>query len=284
MSKVGNAAGSEIERDFVRIAEGQVHFRACGGGNGAAGAPPLIMLHAAPYSARTLEPLMREIAKSRRVIAPDLPGAGDSEPLAQAAPTIADYADALARTLEALEIETADIYGAHTGGTVGTELAIARPQRVRRLIIDGIGLYTPEFQAEIVANYAPEIAPDQTGSHIPWAWHFVRDHHFFFPWYMRDAGHRIPGGLAPAETLHDNVVDLLKGIRTYHHAFRATFAHPKRERLPLVAVPTLFIGRAGAHAVEEAAGLVPGAELAILPTGEDPIGAKARMIQSFLTA
>ena len=272
----------EIVRNFVRIAEGQVHYRSCG--DTFRSAPPLIMLHAAPYSARTLEPLMREIAKSRRVIAPDLPGAGDSEPLTQTAPNMQDYADALARTLEALEIGSADIYGTHTGGTLGTELAIAQPQRVRRLIIDGIGLYTPEFQAEIVANYAPEIEPNQIGSHLHWAWHFVRDSNIFFPWYMRDAGHRSAGGLAPADALHANVVDLLKGIRTYHHAFRATFAHPKRQRLPLVGVPTLFIGRTGAAALEEAAGLVPASELAILPAGEDPISAKGIIIQNFLGA
>ena len=271
----------EIDRNFVRIAEGQIHYRSIGADTTA---PPLIMLHAAPYSARTLEPLMREIAKSRRVIAPDLPGTGDSEPLAQAAPTIADYADALARTLEALEIETADIYGAHTGGTVGTELAIAQPKRVRRLIIDGIGLYTPEFQAEIVANYAPEVEPDQMGRQIHWAWHFVRDHNFFFPWYMHDAKHRSTGEMASADALHANVVDLLKGIRTYHHAFRATFAHPKRERLALVGAPTLFIGRAGAAAVEEAAALVPNSQLSIPPADDDPIGAKGRIIQDFLAA
>ncbi len=38
---------------------------------------------------------MREIAKSRRVIAPDLPGTGDSAPLTQASPVMQDYADAL---------------------------------------------------------------------------------------------------------------------------------------------------------------------------------------------
>lgn len=271
--------GSQVERNFVRIAEGQVHYRSCGDDSTL---PPLIMLHAAPYSARTLEPLIRGIAKSRRVIAPDLPGTGDSEPLVQAAPTMQDYADTLARTLEALNIGAADIYGTHTGGTVGTELAIARPGLVQRLIIDGIGLYTSEFQAEIVANYAPEVEPDQIGSQIRWAWHFVRDHNFFFPWYMRDAQHCSPGGLAPADSLHANVVDLLKNIRTYHHAFRATFAHPKRERLPLVGVPTLFIGREGAAAVEEAAGLVPGAKLAILPADDDPIAAKSRIIETFL--
>ena len=272
----------EIERNFVRIAEGQVHYRTCG--RAASEQPPLVMLHAAPYSARTLEPLMLELARSRAVIAPDLPGAGDSEPLAQTAPNIADYADALARTLKALEIETADIYGTHTGGTVGTELAIAQPQCVRRLIIDGIGLYTPEFQAEIVANYAPEIEPNQIGSHIHWAWHIVRDHSFFFPWYMRDAEHRSSGGVPPPDALHANVVDLLKGIRTYHHAFRATFAHPKRERLPLLQVPTLFVGSGAAAAVKEAAGLVAGSKLEVLRPGEDPISAKGRMIQGFLSA
>lgn len=271
----------EIDRSFVRIAEGQIHYRSIGADTTA---PPLIMLHAAPYSARTLEPLMREIAKSRRVIAPDLPGAGDSEPLSQAAPDMQDYADALARTLEALEIDSADIYGTHTGGTVGTELAIAQPKRVRRLIIDGIGLYTPECQAEIVANYAPEVEPDQMGRQIHWAWHFVRDHNFFFPWYMHDAKHRNTSEMASADALHANVVDLLKGIRTYHHAFRATFGHPKRERLALVAVPALFIGRAGAAAVEEAAALVPNSELAVLPADDDPIRAKGRLIQDFLAA
>lgn len=272
----------EIDRNFVRIAEGQVHYRTCG--EAASGQPPLVMLHAAPYSARTLEPLMLELARSRAVIAPDLMGTGDSDPPAQDVPDMHDYADALARTLEALGIGTADIYGTHTGGTVGTELAIAKPAAVRRLVIDGIGLYTPEFQAEIVANYAPEMKPDQIGSQINWAWHFVRDHSFFFPWYMRDAEHRSSGGVAPPDALHANVVDLLKGLRSYHHAFRATFAHPKRERLPLLQVPTLFVGSGAAVTVKEAAGLVAGSKLEVLRPGEDPISAKGRMIQGFLSA
>ncbi len=47
MSEVGSTVGSDIERNFVRIAEGQVHYRSCGDADRNA-PPPLVMLHAAP--------------------------------------------------------------------------------------------------------------------------------------------------------------------------------------------------------------------------------------------
>ena len=269
-----------IRRGFVDVDEGQIHYRACG----AAPNPVLVMVHGSPGGSRALVPLMEVLGESFRIYAPDTLGNADSSPATTDNVDIPYLADGLLRALDGLGLGDVFLWGSHTGGNIALEASIAQPERVRKLVLDGVGLYPDDEREGLVRNHAPAITPDGEGSQFNWAWHFVRDHHFFFPWYMRDAGHRIPGGLAPAETLHDNVVDLLKGIRTYHHAFRATFAHPKRERLPLVAVPTLFIGRAGVAAVEEAAGLVPGAELAILPTGEDPIGAKARMIQSFLTA
>jgi pimeloyl-ACP methyl ester carboxylesterase len=276
-------AGHLIDRDFVDVTEGQLHIRRAGPAN-PKNPVPLILLQSSPYSARTLEPLINALSKDRLVIAPDLPGLADSSPLSQDKPGIGDFAEMIGRALDALGIDNCDIYGTHTGGTIGMELSIARPELVRRLIIDGIGFYTPEFQAEIIANYAPEIALDEFGSHIFWAWHFVRDHSFFWPWYMRDQEHLSPGAPPAPDIIHANTVDLLKGIGSYHHAFRATFSHPKKERLPEVTVPTMFIGRSDNIETSneaKASALVPGAKMKVVPAGDDAIASKAAAIIEF---
>ena len=69
-------AAIQIVRGFVDIAEGQVHYRQAG--SSPPGQPPLVMFHASPGSAKSLEPLMQVLASRRRVIALDTLGNGDS--------------------------------------------------------------------------------------------------------------------------------------------------------------------------------------------------------------
>jgi hypothetical protein len=63
--------------------------------------------------------------------------------------------------------------------------------------------------------------------------------------------------------MHDLTVEVLKSVRTYHHAYRAAFAHPDADRLPLVRLPSLVMAdqtdplKAG---VDQAASLLPGAK------------------------
>ncbi len=87
-----------IDRHFVRLAEGQVHYRSAG----PRGAPPLLMLHASPGGAALLEPLMSALAGQRRLIAPDTLGNGDSAPLAIQQPELPDYAGSMLRVLDTL--------------------------------------------------------------------------------------------------------------------------------------------------------------------------------------
>ena len=232
-----------IRRGFADIAEGQVHYREAGCGLDAC--LPLVMLHASPGSAKLLEPLMRPLAARRHVLALDTLGNGDSAAPQGDAPPISYFADAHVRALDALGIGRFDLYGSHTGANIACEIAIAQPHRVRRLILDGVSLYTPEVQADMLANYAPGVTIDLNGSQFNWIWHFVRDVYLFWPWYRRDAAHRRTLGLPSADELHDKVVEVLKAARTYHIPYRAAIGYDKAQRLPLVQVPTLLACASG---------------------------------------
>jgi len=187
--------------------------------------------------------------------------------------------------LDALGIERFDIYGTHTGGSIAAEIAIQAPSRVRKLILDGIGLYPDDLQAELLGRYAPEMKPDLHGAHMNWAWHFVRDTYMFWPWYATDAAHRRSLGLPPPQVLHDKVLDVLKAIGTYHLSYRAAFRYDKRKQFARIKVPTMAACAATdmlAQWHDEFAGLIPGAVKTVIPAvTTDPAGA-AKTMAKFL--
>jgi pimeloyl-ACP methyl ester carboxylesterase len=187
-----------------------------------------------------LEPLMGQLGLSRHVVAPDTLGNGDSCAPGEAAPSIGYFADAHLRVLDALGAEHFDLYGSHTGANIACEIAIKHPHRVRRLILDGISLYTADERADMLAHYAPSVAVDQSGSQFHWISQFVRDTFLFWPWYRKQAENRRAIGLPSADDLHDKTVEVMKSARTYHIPYRAAIAYDKEDRLPMVRVPTLL--------------------------------------------
>jgi pimeloyl-ACP methyl ester carboxylesterase len=189
--------------------------------------------------------------------------------------------------MDALGIEKVDLYGSHTGAHIATEMAIARPDRVGRVVLDGVGLFTPEEKRDYGANYAPAIAPDITGSQFHWALNFVRDQGWFFPYFKRDPAHNRNLGAPSVEGLHRTTVEVLKALTTYHHAYRAAFAHPDRERLPLLKAPTLIMADEEdplKRGIDEAVALVPGSRGLLFRGAAAPDGLeqKARLIAEFL--
>jgi pimeloyl-ACP methyl ester carboxylesterase len=246
---------SDIDRAFLRIAEGLIHYRHAGAPSSE---PPLWMMHAAPASSRSLEPLIGALAAGRRVYAPDTPGYGDSAPLASAAPEITDYADAMLRSLDALGLEVVDLYGFHTGAHIAIEMALAAPQRVRRVVLDGLLVLDDAARAEFLEHYAPEVRPDAAGLQFTWAVNYIRDQAWFFPHFRRDAAHNLGSGAMSAEVLHYLATELVKAIGTYHLGYRAVFRHRVVERLRELRQPTLLTAdasdptRAGLATIEAA--------------------------------
>jgi pimeloyl-ACP methyl ester carboxylesterase len=247
-----------LRRRFVDLPWGQIHLR-----EGGAGGVPLVAIHQASGSAKVLSPLLQVWAESRRVIAPDLPGNGDSDLLPGGPPDMAGYARAIGDALDALGVPTADLYGFHAGASVALELAIARPRLVRRVVLDSLSLYTPGARDEMLRRYLPGITRHPHGLHLIEAWQYVRDTYLFWPWFEQDAAHRRAVDLPPLPALHDKVLEVLKGLDGFEFLYAAAFAHDKPARLPRLATRALFVtseGNSQRESLDRVAALAPGAE------------------------
>ena len=169
-------------------------------------------------------------------------GNGDSDPPTLDTTDIAYYVDCALQTLDALELERVDFYGSHTGAQIGLQLAIAHPDRVRRIVLDGIPLFPLELKAQLLAHYAPPKQPDDFGGQLSWAWGFVRDQSWHFPYFMRDPTHRLAqASVPPATGMHKAVVDVLKALTTYHLAYNAAFAQDVAALAPMLRTPSLVM-------------------------------------------
>lgn len=127
---------------------------------GDAAAPAVALLHGGAGSwnhwARNIAPL---VAAGHQVLAPDLPGFGDS-----ARPPTGQDADALPPWVEAglaglLGNAPCDLVAFSFGGMVAGFMAAAYPARVRRLVLAGAPALTPEGRPELDLRRWAHLAP-----------------------------------------------------------------------------------------------------------------------------
>ncbi|SEF68997.1 Pimeloyl-ACP methyl ester carboxylesterase [Thermomonospora echinospora] len=232
------------EREYLQVGSGVIHVRRFG--DGSSGRRPVLALHANPGSGDGLEPLARALGKTRQVIVWDTPGHGRSTPLPEdvegGAPTLAGtYAPLLVELLDALGVEECDVYGTHTGAGLAVELAIAAPNRVGALVLDGVPLFDdqPELVASVLANYFVDLTPDPHGSHLRRAWGVSADMALWWPWFEHT-----PEGVRDVDPyrpdfLHRVTLDMLRSAPHYHRYYRAGWQWPCTRRLPLVRRPAL---------------------------------------------
>lgn len=245
-----------ISRAFLNLPDGQVHYRQAGKGR------PVLLTHASPGSSRQLVSLISALANDFHVIAPDTGGNGDSDPLPIAQPKVVDYAERLVLFLDAMKIDNIDVYGSHTGAAIAAELAILAPDRIGKLILDGVGVFSPEQRDAHLEHYAPPFTPDLDGAYLTRAFHFCRDQYLFYPWYDRTPQGRRDGGLRPASELHTWLVEVLKANETYPLAYHAAFRWAALDRLRLVAQPTLVMAALDDPLIDGTRGATP-----VMPNG-----------------
>lgn len=151
MSRTTDAAG-RVHRAYAWGQDGQIHYRR----SGPEGArSPLLLLHAAQASSAVFDGVMSEMGRERSVIAPDLPGAGMSDPLSGHG-SISDQAVALLEMVAELGLGMVDVLGAGNGGSIAIEMARQQPEVVRKIIL--ISAPAPEglLSQPILALNAPD--------------------------------------------------------------------------------------------------------------------------------
>jgi pimeloyl-ACP methyl ester carboxylesterase len=96
----------------------------------------LFCLHGAHSSSRAFAHLLPAIADVRSVYAPDLPGWGESDPSPNG--TVGEAAGAVSDLAADLRLRQIDLLGVQSGAAAALELAAAKPELVRRLVLVGI--------------------------------------------------------------------------------------------------------------------------------------------------
>ncbi|MBL8644476.1 MAG: alpha/beta hydrolase [Rhodospirillaceae bacterium] len=220
---------------YVNFPHGQVLVRRAG--NAAAGRP-IVFLSDLPGSSRQDADLLLALAKDRPVYAIDLPGSGESSPLAQ--PTPQAYADVIARTLESLDLKQVDLIAEGMSTPLAVCFAASHAGQVRAMILDAVTNADIDLRTEMRINYTPDLRPTREGLHLHRAFHMLRDQEVQWPWYdestpaIRKVTPRIRG-----ERLHVRLVDTLKQYAAYGDAIHAALDIDMAALLPAVGAKTL---------------------------------------------
>ena len=129
MNEMALTEGDAISR------HGRIHFRTwVADDEGVTTAPVLVLLHPMPHDSGFFSVIAPCLANGRTVVAPDYPGYGASDELAQV-PTISLYADAMIEALREAGFKGPyDFFGFHTGCLVAAEISLLYPDETRRLV------------------------------------------------------------------------------------------------------------------------------------------------------
>lgn len=232
-SQPGKAEGYAVtRRGYTDCRFGQLHYIRGAPRSGHGDKPTLVMLHQNPSSSVEYEPLIKEMAEDREVIAFDTPGNGMSdwppEPM-----DIVGYASAFSDGLVSLELGVdtpVDVFGFHTGSFLATELSIARPDRVGRVVMSGIPYRTPEERRERLdaIDARPRITEDGKDimGQLQRLWTFV----------VSERDRRVPLRRAA-----DVFIEKAKPLDQYWWPYRGVWTYEVETRFPLITQPTLVI-------------------------------------------
>ncbi|MEM7569734.1 MAG: alpha/beta hydrolase [Pseudomonadota bacterium] len=221
------------ERSYWRSPEGQFHVRRFGDKGGQA----IVLLHWTPGSGAMLAHVATALGeKGYDVYALDMLGFAMSDKPDPQTWTQARHGAALAAALENAGLTNVVLHGGHMGGEVAMECAIAAPERISHVILDGIATdWSPQQRQDIIAQigYDPP-AYDTEGAPLTWGWEKT-----LWLW-----GAWAPGctpGDRWSPTLHQAMTDVMLTAFA-PGAMRTAFGiYNAAERLPLVPKPVLAL-------------------------------------------
>jgi pimeloyl-ACP methyl ester carboxylesterase len=145
--------------------------------------PAVLLLHGFPSSARTFRDVVPDLSQAAYVIAPDLPGFGQSDVLPAA--SFPAFGQAIVELLDRLAIGPHYVYLHDWGAPVGFHIAMQAPERVLGLIVQNANAHrtgfgpaweatmaywsqpSPENEAAATAHLTYEGTRDQYLANVP---------------------------------------------------------------------------------------------------------------------
>src|SRR5947209_11884013 len=153
-----------VERSFVEVPAGVVHYAACGSGD------PVLLLHQTPRSWDEYRDVLPLLGRDFRAIAMDTLGFGDSDRPA-GEPSIELWAEGALALLDALEEPRAAIVGHHTGAAIAVEMAASAPARVSALVLSACPFVDAARRAKHHGTRVIDDVEARTdGSHLTELW------------------------------------------------------------------------------------------------------------------
>lgn len=228
------------------------------------GRPPLVLLHGGGDTIQTsFGHVLPLLARDRQIVAFEQQGFGHTADIADRPFGFEQSADDTAALLEYLDIEQADLFGFSNGGTISLQVAIRRPQVVRKLVVAS-GFFKHD------GGY-------------PWFWEgFPHAHLGNMPKELRESYLAVAPHPENLQSFFDKCIQRMRG-----------FTDIPDDAMRGIAAPTLVIVGDGdvmrpEHAVETFR-ILPHARLAVLP-GTDHMAVMTRaswlatMVGEFLDA
>jgi pimeloyl-ACP methyl ester carboxylesterase len=120
-------------------------------------APAVLLLHGFPSSARTFRDAVPSLSEVAYVIAPDLPGSGESDVMPS--PSFRAFGGAIAELLDHLAVGPRHLYLHDFGAPVGLHVAMDAPDQVLGLIVQNANAHRAGLGPEWAATQAFWEAP-----------------------------------------------------------------------------------------------------------------------------
>lgn len=203
---------------------------------------PVLLLHHAPGSSRLYDQAMLAMGQQRPVVALDLPGHGESDPLPGNPQDHVSWMWAVRHVLDHLGIAQVHLWGHQGGAALACALAVHHPDCVRSVVLDA-PLWVDEAQRERMLTHGiPDVLPSPEGAHWLRAWHHLRDAELWWSWFDRRLSQKKPqpSQIEPGH-LNARVLEAMKQPESHAGAWRANWLYDWAGELPRVQAPRLCL-------------------------------------------
>ncbi|MDB4049557.1 alpha/beta hydrolase [Luminiphilus sp.] len=232
-SSTDSSSQPQFSKAYIDVDWGQIHLLQAA--PDLITQPPLVCFPPNPFSGNYYRQLMASLAVDRKVVALDYPGLGQSD-ASTTWRTVGDLADIMIDAIESARLtdehhRSIDVCGYHTGAMVAAEVAIRRPDLVRRVVLIGVPYFAnkAENDAELLSVMQDRPLPTELAA-LESSWRFTIEE-------------RHPDVVL--ERAYENFLESAGAWQARAPVYRALHGYAAADRAALISQPVLVLNPHG---------------------------------------